>query len=95
MPHLITTTAGPVQMEANQHETQTAQAVAGALPFIASASTWDDEIYFGIPINQELEQQQEVVQLGDLGYWPSGRAFCIFLGLRRPVEPTSFARPAP
>ena len=23
---------------------------------------------------------QEVVQSGDLGYWPSGKAFCIFFG---------------
>ena len=80
MPHRITTTAGPVQMEVHLNDTQTSQAVVGALPISASASTWGDEIYFGISVDQELEQPQEVVQLGDLGYWPPGRAFCIFFG---------------
>ena len=80
MPHRITITAGPVRMEADLNDTETAQAVVGALPITATASTWGDEIYFGIPLDQELEEPQEVVQLGDLGYWPPGRAFCIFFG---------------
>ena len=32
------------------------------------------------PVDAALEQGQEVVELGDLGYWPPGRAFCIFFG---------------
>ena len=54
--------------------------MVGALPISASASTWGDRIYFGIPVDLELEQPQEVVQLGDLGYWPPGPACCIFFG---------------
>ena len=27
-----------------------------------------------------LENGQEVVELGDLGYWPPGQAFCPFFG---------------
>ena len=80
MHHSITIMAGPVQMEADLNDTETARAVVGVLPVTATASTWGDEIYFGIPIVQELEEPQEVVQLGDLGYWPPGRAFCIFFG---------------
>jgi hypothetical protein len=38
------------------------------------------EIYFGIPLTAGLEDGREVVELGDLGYWPPGRAFCIFFG---------------
>ncbi len=26
------------------------------------------------------ENPKEVVDMGDLGYWPPGRAFCIFFG---------------
>ena len=80
MPHRITITAGPVQMEADLNDTEAAQAVFEALPITATANTWGDEIYFSIPIDRELEDPQEVVQLGDLGYWPPGRAFCIFFG---------------
>ena len=27
-----------------------------------------------------LENGQEVVELGDLGYWPPSQAFCLFFG---------------
>ena len=76
----IRITAGPVQLAAALNDSQTAQAVWNALPIAASANTWGDEIYFGIPVDAGLEQGQETVDLGDLGYWPPGRAFCIFFG---------------
>ena len=76
----IRITAGPVEVDAVLNNTDTAQAVWNALPITAAANTWGDEIYFGIPVNADLEQGQEVVDLGDLGYWPPGRAFCIFFG---------------
>jgi len=31
-------------------------------------------------VEAELENGQEVVELGDLGYWPPGQAFCLFFG---------------
>lgn len=76
----IRITAGQVQAEAELNDTNTAQAIWDALPISASGGTWGDEIYFGIPVNVLLEQGQEVVELGDLGYWPPGHAFCIFYG---------------
>ena len=27
-----------------------------------------------------MQDGQEVVELGDLGYWPPGQAFCLFFG---------------
>ena len=80
MSRNIRITAGPVQLDAALNDTQTAQSVWAALPIAAAANTWGEEIYFGIPVNAALEQGQEVVELGDLGYWPPGRAFCIFFG---------------
>ncbi len=80
MSQSIRITAGSVQLDAVLNDTQTAQAIGDALPITAAANTWGDEIYFGIPVNADLEQGQEVVDLGDLGYWPPGRAFCIFFG---------------
>lgn len=80
MSRNIRITAGLVEMDAVLNDTDTAQAVWNALPITAAANTWGDEIYFGIPVNADLEQGQEVVDLGDLGYWPPGRAFCIFFG---------------
>jgi hypothetical protein len=43
-------------------------------------NTWGQEIYFSIPVTVELENGKEVVNAGDIGYWPPGKAFCIFFG---------------
>jgi hypothetical protein len=42
---------------------------------------WGEEIYFDIALQAELEPDaKEEVEVGDLGYWPAGPAFCIFFG---------------
>jgi hypothetical protein len=77
----IRITAGKVSANAVLHQTPAAEAIWDALPIEARANTWGDEIYFSIPVKAALETDaQEVVQLGDLGYWPPGTAFCIFFG---------------
>ena len=60
--------------------TRTAEAIWQALPFSSRANTWGDEIYFRIPVKMELEAGREVVNSGEMGYWPPGSAFCIFFG---------------
>ena len=57
----------------------TARAIWEALPLESRASTWGDEIY-SIPVDAEPEDPKEIVEIGDLGYWPPGSAFCIFFG---------------
>ena len=76
----IRISAGGVVAEAEINETQTAEAIWKALPIEASGNTWGDEIYFGIPVQMGVENGQEVVEVGDLAYWPPGHAFCIFFG---------------
>ena len=70
-----------ISMEAELLDTPTAQAIMQALPMEGSANVWGDEIYFDIPlsIDQEPDASQDV-DVGDLGYWPVGPAFCIFFG---------------
>ena len=80
MAHSITITAGTVEVSAELNDTDTAEAVWNALPFSASGNTWGDEIYFRIPVAAEPEDLQEVVDFGDLAYWPPGNAFCISFG---------------
>jgi hypothetical protein len=93
MPNQIRITAGTVQVDAELNYTATADAVWNALPITASGNTWGDEIYFRIPVDTELEQGQEVVDLGDLGYWPPGQAFCLFFG-PTPASRSDEIRPA-
>jgi hypothetical protein len=90
----IKITAGAVSAEAELKETPTAEAIWEALPITGKANTWGEEIYFAIPVKLGLEDEaQEVVELGDLGYWPTGHAFCIFFG-RTPVSRGDEIRPA-
>ena len=76
----IRITAGSVTIEAELNETRTAQTIWDDLPIQASGSRWGDEIYFGIPSRGELEDATDAVEVGDLGFWPPGNAFCIFFG---------------
>ena len=80
MAHSITITAGAVEVSAELNDTDAAEAVWNALPLSASGNIWGDEIYFHVPIAAEPEDLQEVVDFGDLAYWPPGNAFCIFFG---------------
>ena len=93
MPSNIVITAGSIRLEAQLNDTFTSKAISNILPMTAAANTWGDEIYFSMPITLELEDGQEVVELGDLGYWPPGRAFCIFYGLT-PASQGDEIRPA-
>src|SRR5438874_11236136 len=72
--------AGEVEARAELNDTKTASAIWDALPIEARGNTWGDEIYFSIPVKMKTERGQETVDLGDLGYWEPGSAFCIFYG---------------
>jgi hypothetical protein len=80
MNQRIRITAGDVSMEAELEDNGVARAIRDALPIEQNGFTWGDEIYFSIPVQAEAENARELVQLGDLGYWPPGNAFCIFFG---------------
>ena len=80
MPHPVRITAGSVTVAAELNDSRTAAAIAARLPIEAKAETWGDEIYFDIGQALAGESPREVVELGDLGYWPPGQAFCIFFG---------------
>ena len=72
--------AGQVVAEAHLNESKTARSIWGALPIEAKAETWGDEIYFAIGLGAAEDSARETVEMGDLGYWPPGQAFCIFFG---------------
>jgi hypothetical protein len=85
---------GEVVVEGQLHESPTAALIWEALPIEGEGHRWGDEIYFTIPVAAELDDTaREVVELGDLGYWPQGRAFCIFFG-PTPVSTSDEIRPA-
>ena len=73
--------AGEIEATATLKDSPTAERLWEALPVEGSANLWGEEIYFSIPVDAELEKDAgEVVERGDLGFWPPGTAFCIFFG---------------
>lgn len=90
---IVTDATGPVEATLTDECPDTAKRIWEALPIEARANTWGDEIYFGIPVDADPENPREVVDLGDLAYWPPGNAFCIFFG-RTPASRGDEIRPA-
>jgi hypothetical protein len=70
-----------LKVDAELNESKSAQLIWEALPVEAKTNLWGEEIYFAIPVKAGLEEGAiEVVSAGELGYWPTGHAFCIFFG---------------
>ncbi len=90
----IRITIGTFSMDAELNDTPTARKIAAALPIRSFFDTWGDEIYFSIPVDAQLDESaREEVAMGDLGYWPTGAAFCIFFG-ETPTSPPGKIIPA-
>lgn len=88
-------TIGDIALEVELLENETAAALLEALPFSSRASTWGEEVYFSVPVKVELEEAfaKEVVQVGDVAYWPEGPALCLFFG-PTPISSPGEIRPA-
>ncbi|NIO05328.1 MAG: hypothetical protein GTN74_12170 [Proteobacteria bacterium] len=70
-----------LRVKAQLNESPTAELIWESLPIEGTGNTWGDEIYFSIPVKADLEPEaREEMEKGELGYWPSGNAFCIFFG---------------
>jgi len=83
---MIIIKSGNVELKAELLDNSTANKIKEILPITAKAQTWEDEIYFEISTHVELDDSaKEVVELGDLGFWPQGDCFCIFFG-QQPVS---------
>ena len=81
MSQKIEIIAENVKVEAELKDSPTAKKIISMLPIEALAQRWGGEIYFAIPVTAELESDsREVLEAGELGFWPTGNAFCIFFG---------------
>lgn len=68
-------------MEAEFFDTDCAKAITGTLPFETVPNEWGDEFYFEIPVAYDLDSTAtSAVRIGDIGYWPPGKALAIFFG---------------
>jgi len=73
--------SGDISLVAELNGSDTAVRIYNMLPISAIANIWGDEVYFNIPIHIDpAPDARQEVEIGDLGYWPVGDAFCIFFG---------------
>ena len=89
----ISFTSGSITIEGILNDTETAKKIWSSLPLDSSVNTWGDEIYFSVQVDNELENSQEIVDLGDIGFWPPGNAICLFFG-PTPISSEGEIRPA-
>ncbi len=68
------------RFKAELNDTKTSQRLLEMLPIKSSVNRWGNEIYFSIPLKAELEDGKEILNKGDIAFWPPGSAFCIFFG---------------
>ena len=81
MGNAIRITAGDISLAAELNDSETARAIYEALPIEAPGNRWGEEIYFSIPVSQDLSDDARAeMEVGELAYWPPGSAFCIFFG---------------
>ena len=79
----IKITIGKLVVFARLNESGTAKLIWDNLPIEAKAERWGDEVYFYIKPKAGIEKEyaRDVVEEGDLAYWPTGPCMCLFFGL--------------
>jgi hypothetical protein len=70
-----------LEFEATVYENEGGVAFSASLPLEVSMSRWGDEYYGSIPteINED-DNSRDILEIGEIAFWPPGNAFCIFFG---------------
>lgn len=63
------------------------------LPVKSRISTWGDEIYFPVPVEETSLDLTRDVSAGDVAYWPGGQSLAVFFG-PTPISPGDQPVPA-
>jgi hypothetical protein len=77
-----------LELTAELNRSASATALWSVLPLEAAAQTWGQEVYFSVPVDLAEDDAQAAVPPGTVGYWPPGRAVCLFFG-QQPVSPVN------
>ena len=72
---------GGVTLEGRFNDSATAAEIAAACPLDIRLSRWGDEYYGDCGVTAGAEPHaREVMEIGEVAYWPPGRALCVFFG---------------
>jgi len=81
MPTPIILKIGEIRLSAELNSSPSAEKLKLLLPLEFSMSRWGDEYYGECGIEMELSQDaRDVLEVGELAVWPTGKALCIFFG---------------
>jgi hypothetical protein len=81
VPEQISIAFEKLTVQAELNDSPCAQEIIAALPVQGRANTWGEEIYFSIGLALEgSDSARSEMSVGEVAYWPPGRALCIFFG---------------
>jgi hypothetical protein len=84
---------GKSVLSAELFDSSCAKQIMDCLPIETRPNVWGDEFYFTIPVKAALDDTATIkVKIGDIGYWPPGKALAIFFG---PTPMSTGADPVP
>jgi len=70
-----------LELEGEFKDNECADRIKKVLPIESDFQTWGDEFYFSIGLEMGLDNTaRREVDVGTIGYWPSGEALAIFFG---------------
>ena len=94
MPIPVKIIIGKLTLKAEFFPTSCAKKIGACLPIETRPNEWGDEFYFTIPVTAALDDTATTkVKIGDIGYWPPGKALAIFFG-PTPISPSNDPVPA-
>jgi len=81
MPTAVKIVVGKTILRGELFDSACARAIIKSLPIEARPDEWGDEFYFEIPVDMPPDDTAvKKVKVGDIGYWPPGKALAIFFG---------------
>ncbi|UCD27594.1 MAG: hypothetical protein JSV03_10800 [Planctomycetota bacterium] len=81
MAQKIKITVEDLVFDGELNDTGTAERVYEALPIKGEVNLWGQEIYFSTPVKADNNDDKRAeMGVGELAFWPSGQAVCIFWG---------------
>lgn len=81
MPTAVKIVVGMTILKGELFDSTCTKAIISSPPIEARPHEWGDEFYFEIPVNMPLDKSATTkVKIGDIGYWPPGKALAIFFG---------------
>lgn len=95
MERVIKIKTQSIEKEAILKDSPTSRSLWDVLPLESEVNLWGEEIYFSLPVRlkETNEEKVELVEKGDLAYWPPGNALCIFFG-PTPISKEGEIKPA-